>query len=407
MQRTETILMRLGAALLAVFCAASVLRAQAFGANAAAAQVTVDCNRGQSLNRALAGLDKNVAATVLVKGTCVEAVDVRGFEGLTLNGSGKATLEAPNQTTDVVRGVLTISASRSVTIDGLRVFGGSGQFEGVVIFDGSADVRLRNMTVENGRHYGIIVTGRSNASLARLTVREPAGWAAVGIYDGSVVHIEDSLIENSNPDVWHAGIDTDGAVVAILHGITIRNWAVPLSVRGNSAIKIYDNTDFFPPGGQVDVVIENPDGNYVSSAVVVASSSMLSLGAPLRIVRPVRRMGMREAGLKVNGGSICLCGGRNLVIEDSQGQGVLVEGHSQANLVGATITGAVGNGVVAVDHSTVMLGSANDPDTIISGSLVNDLFCDGTSSIFGLQNAPTGVKVNCDNVQMGGFPPIP
>jgi len=268
-------------------------------------------------------------------------------------------------------------------------------------------VRLRNMTVEGGRHYGIIVTGRSNASLARLTVREPAGWAAVGIYDGSVVHIEDSLIENSNPDVWHAGIDTDGAVVAILHGITIRNWATPLSVRGNSAMKIYDNTDFFPPGGRVDVVIENPDGNYVSSAVVVASSSMLSLGAPLRIVRPVRGMGMREAGLKVNGGSICLCGGRNLVIEDSQGQGVLVEGHSQANLVGATITGAVGNGVVAVDHSTVMLGSANDPDTIISGSLVNDLFCDGTSSIFGLQNAPTGVKVSCDNVQMGGFPPIP
>lgn len=42
--------------------------------------MTVDCNQGQSLNHALAKLDKHTSTTVLVNGTCTESVQAVGFE---------------------------------------------------------------------------------------------------------------------------------------------------------------------------------------------------------------------------------------------------------------------------------------------------------------------------------------
>jgi hypothetical protein len=55
--------------------------------------ITVDCNKGQSLNQALAKLDKHTSATVSVKGTCTEYVLVDGFENLKLPGLQGATLQ--------------------------------------------------------------------------------------------------------------------------------------------------------------------------------------------------------------------------------------------------------------------------------------------------------------------------
>ena len=48
--------------------------------------VVVNCDQGQSLNRTLSRLDKHSPATVLVKGTCTEFVQVKGFEDLALKG---------------------------------------------------------------------------------------------------------------------------------------------------------------------------------------------------------------------------------------------------------------------------------------------------------------------------------
>ena len=46
--------------------------------------VSVDCNKGQSLNQTLAKLDKQTPTTVSVYGTCTEYVNVVGFENLVL-----------------------------------------------------------------------------------------------------------------------------------------------------------------------------------------------------------------------------------------------------------------------------------------------------------------------------------
>src|SRR6516164_7951373 len=58
--------------------------------------VSVDCNKGQSLNQTLAKLDKQTPTTVSVNGTCTEYVNVVGFENLVLKGQPGATLVQPS-----------------------------------------------------------------------------------------------------------------------------------------------------------------------------------------------------------------------------------------------------------------------------------------------------------------------
>lgn len=55
--------------------------------------ITADCGKGQSLNLALAKLDKHTPITVLVMGTCSEYVQVIGFDGLVLKGQPGAKLQ--------------------------------------------------------------------------------------------------------------------------------------------------------------------------------------------------------------------------------------------------------------------------------------------------------------------------
>src|SRR5579864_1610458 len=81
--------------------------------------ITVDCGNGQSLNNALAKLDKHGPATVSVKGTCTEYVQVVGFDRLVLKGQPGAKLQQPTSTSgNLFNAVLNIQSSRSLTVDG-------------------------------------------------------------------------------------------------------------------------------------------------------------------------------------------------------------------------------------------------------------------------------------------------
>src|SRR5947208_6660283 len=88
---------------------------------AAASTVTVDCDAGQSLGKSLAKINKLNPATVMVKGTCIEYVLVEGFNELTLSGVQGATLQQPSTNPQSNSYVLSIRASRGVTVSGLAV----------------------------------------------------------------------------------------------------------------------------------------------------------------------------------------------------------------------------------------------------------------------------------------------
>src|SRR5262252_8896331 len=94
-------------------CALVMLLFVANCVTATAAPIIVDCGAGQSLNSALAKLDKFAPATVNVKGTCTEYIVVDGFNQLILNGVQGAALQQPDSPPPSDSYVLSIQASRS------------------------------------------------------------------------------------------------------------------------------------------------------------------------------------------------------------------------------------------------------------------------------------------------------
>ena len=104
--------------------------------------VSVDCNKGQSLNQTLAKLDKQTPTTVSVNGTCTEYVNVVGFENLVLKGQPGATLAQPSGGAGILfTALLLIESSRSVLVSGFSVQADTST-SAIAIGPGSSDIRL-------------------------------------------------------------------------------------------------------------------------------------------------------------------------------------------------------------------------------------------------------------------------
>jgi hypothetical protein len=371
--------------------------------NAQADPIVVNCNQGQSLNRTLARMDKSVPATVLVKGTCTEYVRVSGFEGLTLKGVQGAVLAQPSVDPSNGLGihVLFVEASRSITVDGFVIHSRSSALGGIGIGRNSLDVRLRNLTVEDGV-FGIIIFESSQVSLARVTARDP-GWSTVGVFDLSDVHIEDCLFEHTTGSPWHAGLQVDTGHVT-MHGTTIRNMQVGMAIGGGGTVDLVNYNSYYPLSGPSDVVIESPAGTNFFGVSVEGGASLNLGSAMLRITNPGQPGGGSTSGVLVSDGST-LNAGANLVVSGSQNHGVLVRNNSHANLAGSSITGSSHGGLVAVNLSTIAAGTSN-PMTQMGGN-GTDLFCDSKSQITGGANIANAVTVQCGNLLAGDYESLP
>jgi hypothetical protein len=378
-----------------------------------AAQVSVNCDRGQSLNRAIAGLPQSTANTVTVEGTCTEYVQIRGLDNLTVKGFNGARLVQP--TVDPGRpclalGALTIAASRSVTIDGLNVQASTtdGCSQAVFVTGGSSDVRLRRMVVTGGGQ-NFCIALRSQASLAGVTGRDP-GWAAAAAFDESVVNIEDSVFESTAPQGWQEGIVASKAT-ANVHGTRIRNMQVGLDAQSGGVINLQNSGDYYPTTGPTDVVVDCPAGTAFNGASVTGGSALIvapafvSGGVRLRISGVGQGWGGETGGVVVSDASTFDAGG-NLEVSGSVGQGVVVANNSYANLAGITVTASARAGLVVINNSTANLDQWYAPVTTVSGSAGPDLFCDATSLITGGDKAPGSTR-QCANVQGGATLPLP
>lgn len=374
------------------------------GAQTVNTTVTVNCDRGESLNQALAKLNQRTSTTVNVKGTCAEYVQVRGFEGLTLKGSPGATLVQPT-TPNTPLGVLTIDSSRSITVDGFKVQAPLTDFStGVLVWRGSADVRLRNLTTEGGV-FGILVAENSQVSIALVTGRDP-GFAAVGIYDSSHVQVEDCLFEgHTGPGFFNAAIQVDRAHLN-LHGTTIRNMQVGITVGAGGIINVEDVNGHFPRGGPSEVLIESPLGtNFIG--LEIFGGAIVKLSAKLRITNAGHSSGGNFGAVVVRDNGT-LDAGKNLDVSGSRGQGVYVTNNSHVSLAGSSITGGLHNGIVVLNKSTVAAVQLGDNSpTQISGHMRKDIFCDSRSLITGGANIANATNVQCGNLLAGASEPIP
>jgi len=374
------------------------------GSDDIADPVVVNCDQGQSLNNTLSRLNKHFPATVLVKGTCTEFVQVNGFEGLTLKGLPGATLQQPNTNpgNGLIIHVLLIEASRSITIDGFAIHSGASALGDIGIGRNSIDVQLRNLTVDGASVFGIFVFESSQVSLARVTARNP-GFATVGVVDISDVHIESCLFENSTGAPWHAGLSVGSGHVT-MQNTTIRNMQVGIDIGAMGSVDIQSFNSYFPVSTPNDVVIESPTGTNFYG-VSVRDGSLLHLGdTKLRITNPGQPWGGNTAGVFVSDGGR-LSAGANLIISGSQGHGVFVSNNSHASLAGSSITGSGHGGLVAANLSTISVATSN-PLTLVGGNKT-DLFCDSKSVITGSANLGGVPIVSCGNLLTGDTEPLP
>jgi hypothetical protein len=382
---------------------------------ASAAAVTVDCDRGESLDRALAKLDKRSSQTVSVKGTCAEYVAVRGFENLTLKGLPGATLVKPaDPPTALVNAVLLVDASRSVTVEGLKVQAPdvNPSTAGILIWNASTDIRLRNLTVEGGIT-GILVGKNCLVSIAGVTGRNP-NWATVGIFELSHVQIEDCLFEgHTAPGFWNVGISVQSGSQLNLHGTTVRNMQVGIEAGTGGVVNVFDSNTYYPSGGPAEVLVESPLGTNFYGLLVSNGGAVEVSTAKLRITNAGQTWGGSSGAVVVKDGGTFNGGGNNLEVSGSKGQGVYVANNSHVTLAGASVTGGLHNGLVVVNLSTAsvtqsfpavptQLGGNN-----AGGTNAKDIFCDSRSLVTGGSNIAGGANVQCGSLLADESEPIP
>jgi hypothetical protein len=359
---------------------------------------TVNCDAGQSLNRTLAKMEKFTPATVTFTGTCTEYVLVDGFTGLTLKGVHGATIEQPATPPTSTFYVLSVKASRSVTLSGFAVHSQPNVTSTIGISGGSTNVLLSDITADGS--WGVWVSEASQVWLVRVTVNVTSGFAAVSAFDKSDVHIVNGLLHRPANGNFNAGLLVSSGHVT-LQGITIRDMQQGININASGSV---DVVNFDSSSANVDVIIDNPSGTNSNGAIVTDGSSLNVENARLLITKAGQPGGGDTGGVLVNNGST-LNAGSNLVVSGSQSQGVVVSNNSHAEFSGSSITGSAHGGLVVVNFSTAT-ADPNNPLTVI-GSNGTDLFCDSNAQIAGTLNIANAGVVNCKNLLPRAYKSLP
>jgi hypothetical protein len=365
--------------------------------------ITVDCNKGQSLNGTLAKLNKQTPNTVTVNGSCTEYVQVIGFEGLTLQGLPGATLLLPTTGAgNILNNLLYIEGSHSVTVDGFSITTDTVTVPAIGIGHGSTDIRLRHLNIVGGT-LGISIFEHSQVSIAYVTAQDP-GFCALCVFDLSDVHVERSAFSSSTGTSYQVGLFV-GASHITMYDTTITNMQVGIEAYADSIIDVLTFDTYYPTGGPSNVVINSPAGTNDNGVTVSGGGSLNVTGAKLVINKPGQTYGGTSGGVLISDGASLTTSNGDLVITGSNGQGVMALNNSHATVIGATITGGSHGGLVAANLSSID-ASVGTSLSLVSGNSV-DLFCDPDSTITGTANISGVPTSQCTNLLAGETVALP
>ena len=365
--------------------------------------ITVNCNNGQSLNTTLTKLNRQASYIVSVSGTCTEYVKVTGFDNLELKGLAGATLVQPSSAAgNLFNSLLYIESSRSVIVDGFTLQADTVTDPAIGIGHGSSDIRLRHLNIAGGT-FGIAVFENSQVSIAYVSAQNP-GYAALGVYDSSDVHVEHTVFENSTGASYHAGMDV-GASHITVYDTTISNMQVGISAHNGSIIDVLTFNTYYAIGGPTDVVIDNSAGTNDNGVTIDTGGSLNVTGAKLVINKPGQSYGGTTGGILISDGASLNAASGYLVITGSNGHGIIVLNNSHATVSGATVTRGSHGGLVAANLSSIEVGSGNVL-TLVGGNSV-DLFCDPGSTITGSANLSGAPTAQCTNLLAGETVTLP
>ena len=359
--------------------------------------ITVNCNNGDSLNSTLAKLNKQAPHTVIVRGTCTEFVAVNGIEGLTLRGQAGATIQQPATNPQNNAYVLSITGSRGINVFGLSVSSLPSILSGIGITKGSSQVQLQNVNVTGS--WGIVVAEESQVWLVQVNVTITSGFAAVSAFDKSDVHIAGGSLQRPSDGNFYAGLFVGSGHVT-LQGMTIRDMQESIDITESGSVDLV-NVDTTQP---TDVMIDNPSGTNTNGAFVSDGSS-LNLGSARLLIRNAGQSWGGTSGAVFVTNNSTLNAGANLIITNSQGQGVIVTNNSHATLAGSSVTGDLHGGLVAANLSTIDVQQGSTL-TLVGGNRP-DLFCDSSSYITGTANLSGVPTFSCTNQLLSNYSSLP
>jgi len=359
----------------------------ALGGLAWAADVTVNCDGGQTITEALAGLDKDEYHVISISGTCREYVKVEGFK-LTLvnwlqNGEIVSPTSPPPDQEDYYSPVLGITSSQ-VTVWGVRVAGLGQSTPGprsVVAVGNRSEVHFWACTIEDGVGTGLSVGGDSSVVLAQSTVQNNGG---------SGITVEQAGLQIGEWWEWVPGRETTirGNLGS---GVEIGAGAVAWAWHPSEPSITENQRDGFSVimGGTLTLCCGNPD----NKAVRVARNGALGLsvygGATAAIWGGTRIEANRAGGIGAHFNAHLSAGGDNILVGNNLGPGIQADHNSSLGLWGVKVTGNTGPGIIVSTVSTVDFG----PGNLVNGNGAEDLRCSPSSVASG---GKTGLgKIKC------------
>jgi hypothetical protein len=289
---------------------------------------TVSCAKGGKVTSALALAPRTTAGlTILINGTCVEAVDqVPG--NVTLQGASSGDgLQAPAASSNPVLGI----SGAGVTLDNLTISGGVN----ALLVRNDASAVGNNLVIEGSSGQNVLARG--------------------------LLTLNSSSIENSKGD----GIDAVSGGVVFLNGGTVGNNSRGILVGGGSYLLatagavISNNTanhGVSVSGGTLSVFAATIEGNPLEGINLFAGGNVYI--ANTGVIKSNGRDGVR-----VNGGVVHVQGG---MISNNAEHGISVFDSGTAVLDRSTVVASnVANGVL-IEDGTVNLGNGDGSATIQS-----------------------------------------
>jgi hypothetical protein len=355
-------------------------------------RVTVDCNRGQTIARALTRGDEDLPLLVVIRGTCNEHVLIDRSD-VTLRGDAGfgGAINGPDPVLDTI----TVSANR-VAIEGLTVSGGQNGIRAL----GAGALTISGSTVRSTARSGIVVIASSGAVVDQSTV-ELNGRDGLAAEGSSVTVINSIVSRNSRFGVFigtgaAARIGVDNSNLAAASTIS-QNGASGVSiiiggaaVIANSQITL-NGTDPTTTSGRTGISITQATAELIGNNTVADNagqgifmrSATANLGNPALGFSTVNAITGNGTALPGSGGILAVLGSalqiRDAVISNNRGAGLGLNLRSHATLATSQIENNIGEGI------RLSLGAALQalfPPSIVAGNTGPQLACfDGESSV--------------------------
>lgn len=252
--------------------------------------VSVDCDAGGGINRALNNLTPG--DVVLIHGTCSENVVIESeVQRITIDGQGTAAVKPPDARQPAIQVI-----GREITIRGLTTSGG---FSGIAINRGGTAVIDHN-TIENASEMGLEVSQNSFGRIINNTIRH-SGADGILVLGSASAHIGVLRTDDRVPSPNQI-LENGGNGIRVLRASTARVIGNAIADNRRSGLSVQQASHADVAGNTFNANHEHAIRVGGNSVVNLADSAMGLFTQPNKTTLPNGLFGIRcESGAYVDG----------------------------------------------------------------------------------------------------------